>query len=381
MKTQEIINQLQSVLPRITDLFTTTILAINIIPSTTTATVETPVPHGFSPGNVIVISGAFAPVVITDITRNATIAKATTATPHDLTDNFFDNVTISGANESEFNGTFPFLNQKNRANFTFSVPDSGATIGTGSILLEDPGDPFGYNGLKTIVSVPIPTKFTYTLPQPLTEAATGTILIHSGLRVTGSATIDRALEIYTKQNIDELWAFVVLDDAFVSKDRTARNDAVSAAGAGADRRQQLIQSASVYIFSKSTQNLSGRSIRDQMVDVRKFLLKSLVGVKFNSDLNSQNGLGLFFVSDGIEIYDRATYVHRFEFQLLTDITNEDTVDPDFNVAFRDISLTMSTNLGTGKLLADIDLDDDPAILYLFEDGQQYLFQNGITYEL
>lgn len=359
MKALDVINQLQTVLPQITDLFTTAILADSIIPTATTATVTTPTAHGFSVGNVVAISNAFAPIAITGMTRVGAIATATTATRHDLTDGFFENVVISGANESEFNGTFPFLNQKNRKEFTFTVADSGATIGTGSILLEDPGNSFGYNGLQSIVTVPTVNTFTYALAQPLTLSATGQRKIHSSLRASGAATIERAEAMYTKQNLDELWAFVVLNDPFVSKDRTSRNDAVSSLAPGSERRQQLIQSVSVYVFARATKDLSGRKVRDQMEDIRVLLLKSMVGVKFDNNLTFQNGYGLIYVGDGIEIYNTAIYVHRFEFQLLSDITIADTVEPDFNVAFRDLNVTMSTNLGSENLLADINLDDNP----------------------
>lgn len=359
MKGQAVISQLQSVLPSLTDKFSNSITPVSIIPTGLVATVVTLLDHGFEADDTINISGAFAPVVIATITRSGTIATATTSTPHDLTDGFFDEVTISGANESEFNGTFPFLNQANRKTFTFTVPDSGATTGTGSMLLEDPGNPFGYNGIKSVASVLTTKSFTYALPEVLTESATGSILIHSGIRVTGSATLERALAMYTKKEEDELWAFVVLDDSFASKDRTSRNDGITSAAPGSDRRQQLIQAVSVYIFAKAVNDLSGRETKDLMVDIRVFLLKALNGVKFDSDLVANEGLGLYYNSDGIEVYDGALYVHRFEFQLLTSITNSDTVAESFSVAFRDINVTQSTNLGTEDLTAAIDLDDEP----------------------
>lgn len=359
MKALDVINQLQTVLPQITGLFTTSVTAVGITPSGTTATVSTSSPHGFAVSRVVAISGAFAPVEIASISRSGTTATATTVTAHDLTDGFFENVTLSGANESEFNGTFPFLNQVNRKTFTFTVADSGPTTGTGSMLLEEPGNPFGYNGLQTITTVPTTTSFTYELSQTLTEAATGTILIHSDLRVSGAATFNRALEMYTKQPVDDLWVFAVLEDGNASKDRSTRNDSISSASRSGDMRQQLIQNASVYVFDNSSKQLSGRESRDKMVDVRSLLLKSLIGVKFDSDLSGQNGSALMYLGDGIELYEGPIYAHAFNFQLLTDITNDDIVDPDFNVAFRDIQLNMDTTLGTETLLASLDLDDEP----------------------
>jgi len=359
VKASEVINQLLAILPQITNLFTTSATAVSITPSGTTATVLTSSAHGFPVGRVVAISGAFAPIEISSISRSGTVATAITLTPHDLTDGFFENVTLSGASESEFNGTFPFLNQVNRKTFTFTVADSGPTTGTGSMLLEEPGSPFGYNGLQTITTVPTASSFTYELSQALTEAATGTILIHSDLRVSGSATLEKAISMYTKQTVGDLWAFVVLEDGNASKDRSTRNDSISSAARSGDMRQQLIQNMSVYVFDNTTKQLSGRESRDTMVDVRALLLKGLVGVKFDSNLNGQNGSSLMYLGDGIESYDGAVYIHGFNFQLLTDITNDDIVDPDFNVAFRDIQLNMDTTLGTETLLASLDLDDEP----------------------
>lgn len=360
MKTTDIIGQLQAVLPQETDLFSTTISVVSITPSGNTATVVTSAVHGLSIGNSVAISGSESPIGITSITRVSTLVTVVTTTDHDITEGFNTTVTLSGANEAEFNGTFNLNTAVNRRTFTFTVADSGPTTGTGTMLLEDPGDPIGFNGLFTVITVPTTTSFTYTLGKVLTVPADGTILTHGSLRVTGAATIERALLMYTKQSTQsDMWAFVVLDDGVVSKDRSSRNDALSSVGPGGDRRQQFIQNASVYVFVKTTTELSGRVARDLMVDVRALLLKSLIGVKFTSDLNAQDGSGMIYGGDGIEIYDGAIYVHRFEFQLLTSITNDDTVDPTLNVAFRDVNVTILTSLGNEEITADIDLDDEP----------------------
>lgn len=360
MKTTDIIGQLQAVLPQETSLFSTTISVVSITPSGTTATVVTSSVHGLSVGNSVAISGSESPIGITSITRVSTLVTVVTTTDHDITEGFHTTVTLSGANEAEFNGTFTLITAVNRRTFTFTVANSGPTTGTGTMILEDPGDPIGFNGLFTVDTVPTTTSFTYTLGKVLTVPANGTILMHLSLRVSGAATVERAVEMYTKQSTQsDMWAFVVLDDGVVSKDRTSRNDALASIAPGGDRRQQFIQNASVYVFVKSTGDLSGRVARDLMVDVRALLLKALIGVKFTSDLNAQDGSGMIYGGDGVEIYDGSTYVHRFEFQLLTSITNDDTVDPDLNVAFRDVNVTILTTLGTEELTATIDLDDEP----------------------
>ncbi len=361
MKASDIVKQLQIVLPTQTGAFSTQIGIVSIIPTGTTATVTSAAPHGLAINDIVNITGAVSPVAITSITRSETIATATTTTNHDITENdLTTTVTLSGSNESEFNGTFPFLSAKNRKTFQFTVSDSGATNATGSPLLEDPPSAFGYNGLITVDAVPSTTTFEYELPIALTEPAEGSPLLRTEIRVTGAVSLDRAIDMYTKQTSGEkAWAFAVLNDTVASKDRGSRNDAITSAAPGSDRRQQIFQTFSVYIFLPTPDELSARLVRDQMEDFMSHLFKSLLYWKAPNDLSVNSGLGTTFVSHGFEQYNTAYYVHEFQFQLVSDITQADTLDPDFNVAFRDIDLTMKTSFGTEQLTAAIDLDDDP----------------------
>lgn len=361
MKASDAITQLQVVLPTLTDDFSTQLTLPSVTPSGVTATATTAIAHGFIVGNVVNIADTLAPVAITSISRSGTVATAVTTTNHDITENDLTvNVTLSGATEAEFNGTFPLLSANNRKEFKFTVADSGPTTATGSPILEDPPSAFGYNGLKTITAVPTTTTFEYTLPLALTEAAVGSGKVHSGIQITGGVSIDRVQDTYTKQLIaNSLWGFVVLGDTVASKDRNSRSDSISSMGKGGSRRQQIFQTFSVLVARGTTGELSARDARDEMEDVRPMLFRSLLGWEPPNGLAAKSGYGVIFVSDGFQSYDTAVYWHEFQFQVVADITQNDTVDPDFNVAFRDISLTMTTSLGTEQMTATIDLDDEP----------------------
>ena len=141
--------------------------------SGTTATATTAVDHPFSIGDAVNVTGTFSPIGIVSITRDGDVGTATTATPHDITEGFFDSVTLSGANESEFNGTFPLVSAVNRLTFQFTMDDAGPIAATGTMLLEDPPSPFGYNGLQVITAIPQADEFQYELPIELTESAVG----------------------------------------------------------------------------------------------------------------------------------------------------------------------------------------------------------------
>lgn len=361
MKAIDVINQLKAVLPTLTTKFSSQLSLVSITPSGTTATATTVDPHNLVTADSVNITDSFAPVAISAITRSGTVATATTATNHDITVNdsqpFHTEATISGANEAEFNGTFPLLSSPNRKTFTFAVDDSGPVSGSGSMLLVDPPSAFGYNGVH-VITVAGSTTFTYTLPATLTEAAIGGT-VNAGMRITGGINPDRIREMYTKQSIDDLWAFVSLGDTVASKDRDGRNDAITSVMPGQSLRQQIYQELSVIIYAPTVDDLSGREARDDIESIRPFLFKSLLGVQFDNSVDKPAKYGLSYAGDGAEEYTTAFYAHVFNFQLLEDITNEDTVAEPFSVAFRDIDMTMTTSLGNEPLTATIDLDDEP----------------------
>lgn len=361
MKAEAIIIQLQTVIPSLTDLFSDTITLVSITPSGTTATAITSAVHGLATGNITTIADAISPVGITSISRSGTVATVVTTTDHDITEGFQTEATLSGANEAEFNGTFTLLSADNRRTFTMAVVDSGPTTGTGTMLLEDPPTPFGFNGLFDVTVVD-PTTFTYTLPQALTEAAVGSGKIHKGIRISGAVNLDRVEEVYTAQTTAEkLWAFVVLEDNDSSRSRRTANDGVNATGTGGDRRQQRISNFSVYTIRKATTELTARDARDEVEELAPFLFKALIGKEFDSGLSGSNGTGVVYVGDGMAAYNTAVYIHGFSFQQLADINVDDGVVAAVNVAFRDIPLSLITNLGTGEdaMTVTVNLDDVP----------------------
>lgn len=359
MKSTDVVKQLQLVLPTVTTLFSEQINIIAITPDDITATVEV-ASHSFVVGDVVTITDTVSPVSITSISRVDEIATATTATPHDITENdLTTEVTITDTSDVDFNGTFPLVSAPNRFTFQFTIPDTIAASATGGFL-DDPPGAFGYNGTHVITAVPDTQFFDYVLPIALTNAATGSGVVNFSTRVTGAVNLERAIEMYTKQtDSNSLWAFVVLNETIASNDRNSRQDGVSSAAPGSDRRQQVYQNFSVYIVKNSADDLAARAARDTMEDVMSFLFKSLLFWKAPSGLADSGNTGVVFVTHLFGDYNTAVYIHEFQFQLISNITESDTVEPDFNVAFRDISLTMTTSISIEQLTANIDLDDEP----------------------
>lgn len=362
MKIQDVVLKLYEELPKHTDKFTASLGIQSITTSSGKAIVTTTTSHELSTGDIVTIGGVNNPISILSMVRNGIFVSVETSIDHDLTENYQDTVIIDGANEPEFNGEFTLVKVPNRRNFVFQKDDSGATTSTGVPELLN-GTGLGYNGIYQ-VTVTSATQFEYDLQAPtggdgIVDSAKLTV----GYRITGAVSVDRALDIYTKKGNDELWAFVVLGNVVANKDRENLSDAIYVyGGTGTQYRQQLIQPLSVYVVAPSTESVSGSPQRDEMEDLFPAFSKSLLGVAFDSKLAQNAYYRIVFDQHGFRDYNTAYYVHEFRFQSVADLTFADTIGESYNVAFRDITLKMSTNLmneNSPNLDVNINLDDEP----------------------
>jgi hypothetical protein len=363
MKAEYIIRQLYEKIPPLTNYFSETVNISSLSRSGSTVTAVTSTNHGLVNGQYVSITGAKTPTLITSLTQTNGIATAVCDQDHDLTEGWFPTVEITGATQSGYNGTFELLSVPNRLTFTYrltSNPVSPATS-AGDILLLTAGIG-NYNGRYPITVINSNT-FTYNITTSPYSPAFGTTLLRKNIRISGAATIERAIEGYTKQATNKLWAFVVIDDTQVSKDRYIRNDAIATRTTADEYRMRLIKNFSVYVFAPSTADISARTERDLMEDLEVILYKSLLAIKVPSPYTEPTWSLITPVGNGFYGYNNAYYIHRFQFQTSFDILIEDTAYDPITRAFRDISLNYFdfTEPMDGEVIASIDfsLDDEP----------------------
>lgn len=364
MKIGQVIAQLQSVLPNITDLFSEKISVLSITSVGTTATVTTSIAHGLATGDRVNMVGALTPNTITSLTRVGDIGSAVTGTNHDITfretgsvqSGFQKTVNISGADQAEYNGDKTLLSSDNRRNFTFTVTGDPATPATGTILLNEDLRR-SYSGFFPVI-VTSPTTFTYVMQSSPPLPAQGIMFLHKGLRISGAITPEQATRSYTEQPTEKLWLFVVPNLSVVSKSRKTLNDAVYTNASGDQVKHDMINNVSVlvYIPLDALESFSGRIEYDLANDVLPLLLKALFGVEFNTTLSVASPLFMSFVEHSILAFRDSYYVHDFKFQMTETLTNDDLVDKPFNIAFRDyvFNLQNAQDVQTSTNLIDLD---------------------------
>lgn len=373
MKASDVIVQLMSALPLHTDLFNDTFTITSITSVGTLATAITATPHNLTANDIITITGATAPIVISSFARNETVGTIVTATNHDFTfsnnekaEGFTQDAIVTGANEAEFNGSFPLraslnvISVPNRRTLIVDMADSGALTATGAPILQN-GNAFGYNGTfnATIIDT---TTFEYTLEVALPLPAGGTPILNAGFRISGAITPERFYQdSYTAQPPNKLWACVIVNESVASKQREDLADSTAQYGSkNTYFRQELVQGMTVIVVQSMGSSLSGLEERDLIEQiVAPALLESILTVNFPTYFESNDDKRLVFNLHSVLEYNRARYTHQFIFEQDVQILAEDTAPQDFNVALRDIFVTYTTKPGNQPRTIAIDTDEVP----------------------
>lgn len=373
MKAQDIVNQLSAIIPLYTDGFSNSVGITSISVVGTTAIVTTDSPHGLIENQNVALIGINAPVQIdaASFIRTGSSATFETLQDHDITLSERDIasggkiIDISGANEAEFNGSFQLIKVVNRRKLIINVVDSGPSIISGSPIVENANGNI-FNGLVPAVNVTTST-FDYELPvaYPIDPVVTGAA-VQISIRILSVLDIQQYLQdCYTKKGLDEDVLVVQLGDVSQSKKRDEPTDASSSTTGEYAFTPMLIQPFAIYIVMNVTDDLTGSQARDKVEEEYiPAIFKSVLRAKFATGFNytqyraTFTGHGVFAFAD-VNGKNKAIYAHEVTFEQLAQLCKNDMVGPDTNVAMRDVTYNLTTDLGTGELDATIDLDEVP----------------------
>lgn len=342
MKAQQVIAQLQNVLPRLTNLFSDELEITAISQKGGLAYITTELKHPFQTGNYVNISGVRIKNKLSSLTRTGSKALAITEYPHDLTLGYQLTANISGADQEEYNGDKQIVSVSGINQFEFMVPGVPDSPATGDICLNELRLE-GFNGWQKITVVDSNTfsyPLTLTLPELVPEVINAKCRYN--LRISGHVSIEATIDSYTQRvknstsTDTRLWAYVVLENVDVSKNRNIETDTTDLSSAGDRYQQRLINRFSVFVFCPTTVNISALDARDLMENIAAFMWASILRVKFPTGLSTYPWSQTTTLGHELSGYNDAFLMHRFKFEAVSDLTLGDTTPPDANVAFREI---------------------------------------------
>ena len=360
MKASEIVTQLKVLLPQLTNLFTDEISIASLTRSGSIITAQCGEIHNLVAGDAVAIVGAVTQITISSLTRSGVVGTLVTATNHDLSESIATAVTLSGADEAEFRGTFVLISVLNRKTVSFVMVDSGPTTASGSPVLEGAESPLrDYNSTYPVLDTPTTTSFTFTESSTGLLDPLGTIVARVKPRISAGISIERCRDAYTEENPGSYWIFVVLGPVDASKNRKIGSDSLDNQNRGNEFRQQIIQPFSIFVFVPVTGEVAAREARDDQEDLFPLICRSVLFSQFESGLAVGKQGYAQFVSHEIFDYNTAVYIHAFTYQQTVDLIFGDTTGFALDVAFRNIDLTVTPLLGGADELTQsaIDLDE------------------------
>jgi hypothetical protein len=443
MRSQEIVAQIKSVLPRYTNAFTNNLNITSLSRVSNIVTATTAGEHNLEIGDLALINGAKTPIQIESLTRFDKYALAITTQEHNLT-RFNTKTEISGADQVGYNGikniiwnppitdvdsivisgdiatvttkTYHGLNDNlklrfdifgaqqspynqyniaplsviNSTSFTYQVYGASenalANLRNGTIQMQielnantflfealgnevspATGDIFqlstyqsGYNGYKTVVSVPSDTSFTYEIEETPFSPAQGSIIVQTYPCVESFITLEECTKHFLSANegTSQNWIYVVLDDENSSKNTRTKGDSLSYGENGIAIREEAFQNVNIYIYlpngvDSGRNELSSANLRDLGYSFKPFIYKALLGFKPSSNLDDNSYSQLMPINNGVQDFNGAIMIYRYTFQATSWINTDDAVDPSDIFALRAFDFDVMDTLGYNESVMKI----------------------------
>jgi len=353
MKIADVVSQMQLVLPKYTDYFDGDIGVSSIIATATLATITTTAAHGLATGDPITIIEVRNQNSLLTISKDGLVYTFTTSDYHDLTLGYpgYETVLLGGFIDPAWNGNFTLVDVPSRNTFKIRTTNS-PPIGEDSFPLSMPYtfgllldhtehlDENRIDGINGRYASTVIDSNTITVSGTFKAGSYSSGQLKKAVRIAGSIDIERTIEEYTQQSLEELWAFVSMHDVSASKDRNAYNDAVATFARGEDPRLRLIDGFSVYLIGNVTGEIAATDTLDIMRhDLLGPLLKTLYGVKFGTGLSTESDFKCILTSHNQVFYNRAILVYQYAFEFSSDITLDDAANEDDTRAFSEFEYT------------------------------------------
>lgn len=329
----QIANRLRQVLCNFTNDFSDIITITNLVKNNTLIT-ATATSHGLSNGDYITVKGAKRRINIQSITVVAGVATIKLAETHNLFIEVNANITIAGCSIAGYNGEKVIKSLPDF--YSIEIYSNLGNATDGYILIDDN---IFFNGYKQITKIN-DNSFSYIVSNVIANNQVyGTISASKASRVQHIATSERA-EAFYKNDTSKKWLFVILGD-----ERVEENGASITTDSYSTNQQfyfKTLLEFSIFVAIPTQNSVVASAEADLARSYIKPILKSIANYKFDSSLSQQKYQPCLYLGNSPDIYNVATYIHRFDFAITGEITDDDGVN-HFNDAVPLLNVDYTVN--------------------------------------
>lgn len=352
MKLEEIQNQLRANIPLHTDHFNDWLDAFYSMVGTT-ATVTTTEDHDLNPGDVVNLKNVIFQNPLSSLVADNGRISAVSSVKNDMTEDYTKEIEITGATEPDFNGTFSNkIDIIDRTNFSYDSVAYQTETATGSpILLEK--DLARYNGKFTVATVVSDKIYTIQYPSTFGDFTSNCSTSNFNSRIVVVYNDEHAMSLFTEEDSDKFWMYIMLGATTVSADRNIQSDHTVRWWDGEEYKQEIEETFSILVLTKANQSITPMRIQDICnIDIRNAIGLSLLGYTPEKTSSSEySNIGLIGVDS--DVWNKAVYGHMYDYATVLNLSIEDTFIPR-SFALNEFTLNYNDNNTINKELIATD---------------------------
>lgn len=350
MKIKDLVAHARSIIPmKLTDFGTRkTITSATVASDIMTVTIPS---HQMSVGEVIQIEGMEFRHDVTITNKAITTAEMASVIKTDLTTPYNSTVTLE-SNEADYNGDFSLLlGGKNSFQIKVALDAPDSTVETITLVEKNLAQ---INNTFTVASVVDTNTITVSACFPDTSAITlGEAVNLSKVRISCSVAYERFLEAYTKQGEGEYYLAIIAGDSTISRSRDINTDFAQRLEEGTGIQIDTKEDFSVFAFIPTHKETDPVDAQDYCRhELKAAILSTFLGFIPDKEFSAKYD-GIFYQSDGAFDYNKALYVHKYDFSCTLKINTEDSYNAK-SIAISKI---------TSKFFKDADLKATDIIVF------------------
>lgn len=330
----DIIKQLQSVLPKYTSDFYDT---KDIINASITGKEITLTYNGIITVDTLAnIKGVYCKIAVTDIVAGDEDNQwiLTTEIDHDQTYSDIEK-------ELGIEKTVLFSGDFSGSKVLVDVPANDKIIIEST---EEPeGDFFllenrGYSDRKTVVIDNTAHTLKYDVDYEIDPIVVSGEIINN-IRISTVASEDNIIDLLENKTIalTKNTIFLLMGETLASSDRKVYSDAKNRKASGEDLTTEYYQTFTVFIVIPTQGNTTPYEAIESIHTLRPYMIKCLHGAAFESGFSNRPYLCTYTGDAGAD-YNKAYYVHRFDFENGYLINGDDSISNDDSRAFRNFEI-------------------------------------------
>ncbi len=329
------VNYLKNDVPRHTNAFTDQLSISSISATSNVVTVVTSTPHKLTTGHYVTLTGAKRFRSVSAITRVGNLVTLTTVGQHNYTQGYnrHQYVTVKGATQTAYNGTFLVKGILSGTRITYEIPTTDpmpVTPATGTITIDEERRSINGSYQVTVING---TTFTFTSLNAASDTISGTPIVHVRHRITGYL---KDLETFLEKmrefdganpfySYNKPWLLVIPEGTRTNKNKNSRIDTSDVIMSGETIRIGQIHGASIMtLYNTKEEHAFNVSVHDVAVaDIAK-VSRSVLGYKPPASEMGESISGFSINSHGPAVVGSNRYVHAMSIDYMSHIVFADT---------------------------------------------------------